>query len=357
MKVLLVGAYPPPYGGLQVHLAGLQNYLERKGHSCFVVNLGKNKKLRSSKVTSPTTSIGVARHLWKRRDHVCHLHFGGNLHARILLLALFAGVIFPGGCATTIHSGGLPVWGIPADPLRRMLMRMSFSRSRAIICVNRRIAGFFGDLGIRRDRIHVVSPFAAPDGAGRRQLAPFLELFMKKKTRILCSIGLLEEEYDIPLLLSAFRRYAAFNPGAGLVVIGSGSLRSMIEDRIITAGLSGKVLLTGDLDHAQTLGVLSSSDCYIRASRYDGDCISLREAIHFGIHSIATDTGLRPEGAVLFQPGNEDELLERMLAIPDSPGIRRIGSDGDNPHFGRIESILSNFPHVETPQAPHNEAL
>jgi len=355
VKVLLVGAYPPPYGGLQVHLAGLQNYLERKGHSCFVVNLGKNKKLRSSKVTSPTTSIGVARHLWKRRDHVCHLHFGGNLHTRILLLALIAGVIFPRRCTTTIHSGGLPVWGIPADPLRRILMRISFSRSRAIICVNQRIAGFFRDLGIRRERIHVISPYAAPDGAGNRRFPDYLGAFLKKKTRILCSIGLLEEEYDIPLLLSAFRRYAAFNPGAGLVVIGSGSLHSMLEDRIIKMGLTDKVLLTGDLDHSHTLGVLSSSHCYIRASRYDGDCISLREAIHFGIYSIATDTGFRPEGAVLFQPGNENELLERMLAIPDCPD--GTGSGADNSHLDRIESILSNSPRAETPQAPHNEAL
>jgi glycosyltransferase involved in cell wall biosynthesis len=342
-----------------VHLASLQEYLERKGHPCFVINLGKNKKLQSRKVVSPKTSLGVARHLLKRRDHVCHLHFGGALHPRILLLAFFAGIVFRRKCTATIHSGGLPVWGIPANPLKKALLRISFAQSRAIICVNQRIAGYFKDLGLSEEKIHTVSPFVFPADKGADQLPPFLESFLEGKHPLLCSIGLLEPEYDLPLLLRAFRRYSGRRPDAGLVIVGSGSLHSLLAQQIPDMGLTDKVFLTGDLEHTQTLRVLSASDCYIRATRYDGDCISLREAIHLGIHSIATDTGFRPEGTVLFPMGNEDQLLDRMLAIPLSTAGNPRGtiSGISHDHLERIESILSGSQHAAVPPAAHIPGL
>lgn len=344
MKVLIVGAYPPPFGGVQVHIAQLEKYLESKGNNCFIINMGKNKTLQSSKLVSPANAIQVTSYMLKKRDHICHLHFGGTLHTRLLLLALFSNLLFYRRCAITIHSGGLPVWGSPKNPFKRYLTWISFILCRAFICVNQEIADYFKQLGIKEERIHVISPFAFEDNQATNLLPIHFDLFIKNEKPLLCNIGLLEPEYDLELLLRVFYQFIQKKPGAGLVMVGSGSLYDMLNNMISELGLQGKVLLTGDLSHSAAMQILALSDCYIRASRYDGDCISLKEAINLGVPAIATDTGMRPKEAILFPIGDEDALLTCLMNItPAPPKERKKNVASDSSALANIEEILSKL--------------
>src|SRR5208283_6219355 len=125
MKVVLVGPYSLPHGGVRVHVVQLKRFLERRGHACFVINLGKHKDLQSLNVVSPKNVFQVALSLLRKRDYICHLHFGGTLHTKLLLLALFCNLMFYKRCAITIHSGGLPDQGMPENPMKRLLSRLS----------------------------------------------------------------------------------------------------------------------------------------------------------------------------------------------------------------------------------------
>ena len=134
---------------------------------------------------------------------------------------------------------------------------------------------------------------------------------------------MLEPEYDLELLLRVFKRFIQQYPKAGLVIVGSGSLYDRLKNVIFEFGLDNTVLLTGDIDHTITMQILALSDCYIRASRYDGDCISLKEAISLGIPAIATDTGMRPKEAILFPIGDEEALLKYLNNIISAPSKER----------------------------------
>jgi glycosyltransferase involved in cell wall biosynthesis len=123
-------------------------------------------------------------------------------------------------------------------------------------------------------------------------------------------------------------------------MIGSGTLLRALEDLIVEFRLQEKVLLAGDLPHAHTLKVLSSSHIYIRASRYDGDCLSLKEALHLGVPAIASNTGLRPEGTILFPIGDEEALIDRIVTTASTPPKGgRIGQD-DSVNLAEVEKIL-----------------
>ena len=336
-----MGAYPPPYGGVQIHITQLESFLESQGHSCFVINLGKNKSLRSSKLVSPKNSLRAAFHLLKKRDHICHLHFGGTFHVRLLLLALFANLIFYKRCAITVHSGGLSVWGLPENPLRRALLHISFSPCRAIICVNSKIRDYFKGLGMKPERLNIISPFAFENKLNRDLLPKELACFVESRKPLICNIGLLEPEYDLDLLLRVFSKFVKGKQEAGLVMIGSGSLHNRIMQKIIELELQEKVLLTGDMSHDITLKILALSDCYVRASLYDGDCLSLREAIHLGIPAIATETGMRPKEAILFPIGDEETLLKRMIEVTSFNCVRKkISLPDEISYLDYVERIL-----------------
>ena len=342
--MVLVGPYSRPSGGVQVHFAQLEKFLERQGHNCFVINMGKDKTLQSSKLVSAKNALQVAFHLIKKRDHVCHLHFGGTLHARLLLLALFSNLLYYKKCAITVHAGGLPVNGQPKNLMKRLLLRLSFRMCRAVICVNPKIAEFFQQLGLKPERIHIISPFAFENSLPNDPIPEAIGSFIRKKKPLFCNIGLLEPEYELELLIKAFSRFVEKNPEAGLIMIGSGSLHTTLDNTISKLNLRGKVFLTGDLSHSETLKILASSDCYIRVSRYDGDCISLREAINLGIPAIATDTGMRPEEAILVPIGDEEDLLKCMMKATSN--ISRKGKTSianDLSSLAKVEKVLSQL--------------
>lgn len=342
MKVILVGAYPPPFGGVQVHMIQLEKFLEGQGHTVFVINMGTNKALKSEKLVSPRYGFQVMHYLIKKRKHTCHLHFGGVMHTRLLLLAFFSSLLFlKRRCIISIHSGGLPHWGLPKNFIRRLFLRLSFSWCHGIICVNSSIADFFIKLGVRPERVYIVSPFAferrQPDGLPTEPIRSFIS----GKGPILCNIGLLEPEYDLEFLIRVFGYFVNDHPHARLIMIGSGTLYKNIEKMISKLDLKEKVLMTGDLDHDDTLKVLASSDCFIRTSRYDGDCISLKEAIHLGIPAIASDTGLRPKEAILYPIDDEMALLRCLLeTIGSAPKYKKVRIENGFSCLHSIEEIL-----------------
>ena len=312
MKITLVGAYPPPWGGIQTHLVQLRHYLEQKGHECFIINLGKNKELTETNLRSPRTALEVAKILIKQNCDVIHLHFGGKIHLRLKLLTLFCCLLLRRPAVVTIHSGGLPHfsrfkrWG---------LMRIAFLKVKHIICVNPEIAKVFIDFGIPAERCQIIPAFAFKFENPNSPLTGETKEFLSKHNPVLTTVGLLEPEYDLSLLIRTMQDILNVHPKTGLYIIGSGSLYDRLKNEIKYFGLEDSIFLTGDYPHEQTIEILRRSNCYIRATLYDGDCLSIREAQALGIPVVASNTGMRPMPGTLFEIGNQQDFLEKILGV------------------------------------------
>jgi glycosyltransferase involved in cell wall biosynthesis len=74
------------------------------------------------------------------------------------------------------------------------------------------------------------------------------------------------------------------------------------------------VLLYGDLDHDLTLAVLRRADVFLRTTKYDGDALSVREALTLGIPVVATSTALRPAGVRLVPVGDRTAVVAAVRA-------------------------------------------
>ena len=64
--------------------------------------------------------------------------------------------------------------------------------------------------------------------------------------------------------------------------------------------------------------LLLKSSVFIRPTNTDGDAISLREALYFGIPSVASDVVTRPEGTILFKNRNIDDLTVKVQDLLDN---------------------------------------
>jgi glycogen synthase len=102
-------------------------------------------------------------------------------------------------------------------------------------------------------------------------------------------------------------------PRAGLIIAGSGSLEGALREHIARKTYGGSVLLAGDVPHAVALELIGRASAFLRTTKYDGDALSVREALTLGVPAIATTTRLRPPGTVPIPIDDQSALEEAVL--------------------------------------------
>jgi glycosyltransferase involved in cell wall biosynthesis len=143
------------------------------------------------------------------------------------------------------------------------------------------------------------------------------------------TVGLLEPEYDLAMQIDAMAGILERYPRAGLLMVGAGSLEESLRARIASTPYRDHVLLYGDMPHAVTLRATLECDLLLRTTRYDGDSVSVREALYIGTPVIATDNGMRPEGVHLIPPPDAGRLCDAVCEVlSGEPARRAPGGDG-----------------------------
>lgn len=332
MRVVLLGPYPPPHGGVQTNVVGIREFLRRRGIPCAVVNLTRFRRLDAEDVYYPKSALGVLGLLARMRCDIVHLHIGGNATPRLLALGLLC-CLLPGRKAVlTFHSGGYPSSreGKTASP--RTLRGFVFRRFDRIIAVNPQIQEMFHRFGVPRERVRLIPPYAVAGGR-EAPLPEALEHFFAAHQPVLLTVGLLEPEYALRLQIDALGAVRARFPKAGLAIIGAGSIERELRTAIAAKPYSEHVLLCGDVPHGATLRAIEECDLFLRTTLYDGDSVAVREALHRGTPVIATDNGMRPEGVRLIPVSDAGALtraIEESLGAPRSPRRRASEADEEN---------------------------
>src|SRR5215831_12691410 len=341
MRVLLLGPYPPPHGGVQMNLVAIRAFLLKQGIPCSVINITRHRKPDAEGVYYPKGPAQLIELLARREYDLLHLHIGGMLSNRLLALSLVC-ARWPGKKSVmTFHSGGFP-----STPEGQALGPSSFAglvlRSfDGLIGVNEEIIGFLRKMGVPAERARLISPYAFLLGSdAERALPPALAEFFAAHDPVLTSVGLLEPEYDLPLQISALTPIRKKFPGAGLLLIGSGSLEASLREKIAASPSPAHILLAGDVPHAATMEAMLRSRAMLRTTLYDGDALSVREALQLGMPVIASDNGMRPAGVRLIPKADLDALVKAIAWELQESTKRKGVVSGDE---GNIRAVLDFY--------------
>jgi len=313
MRVLLLGPYPPPHGGVQTNLVGIRSVLLKQGLPCAVINITRHRKPDADGVYYPEGPVPLLQLLASLKYDVIHLHVGGMLTNRLLALGLICAK-WPGKKSVlTFHSGGFP-----SSPEGQALGPNSFAARSlrafdGVIAVNQEILNFLHRLGVPKSRTRLISPYAfVAEASSASSLPEPLANFFETHDPVLVSVGLLESEYDLPLQIGAMPQIRQQFPQAGLLLIGSGSLESGLRAQIQTNPSAQHILLAGDVPHSATMEAVRRSRVMLRTTLYDGDALSVREALQIGTPVIATNNGMRPAGVHLISISDSRALLDAV---------------------------------------------
>jgi glycosyltransferase involved in cell wall biosynthesis len=141
------------------------------------------------------------------------------------------------------------------------------------------------------------------------------------------TLGRLTEIKRQDLLLRAFAQARRHHPGAHLLVVGEGPLRSELTSLGSSLGLEGAVHFAGY--QSEPAKYLAALDIFALTSRSEGMPLVVLEAWAAGVPVVASAVGGLPElvregeNGLLFPSGDESALTAALVALLDDPERRR----------------------------------
>ena len=137
-------------------------------------------------------------------------------------------------------------------------------------------------------------------------------------------VGRLDEEKRVDVLIRAMGKVK--NQNIQLLLAGDGSKEKMIHRLVDELNLEDRVIFLGRIERSQVANILLDADVFVMPG--DGESLSIAtlEAMACGLPVIASNSMALPElvksgkNGLLFQPGNEDDLAEKMDQMAATPG-------------------------------------
>ncbi len=155
---------------------------------------------------------------------------------------------------------------------------------------------------------------------------------------LLVSVARMSPQKDHFSLIQAFSIASSRNSQLRLLLVGDGSLRSELEAQVKALDLKDKVRFLGV--RADVPEILAAADMFVLSSRWEGNSLSVMEAMAAGKPVIATAVGGVPElvqhgiSGVLVPPGDVEALAEAILKLAGDRNLRRqMGKEA----FGRAK--------------------
>lgn len=337
MKVLIVGDYPPPYGGSSVQVSVLHRLLgATPGFTCRVLDVGTSRRRRRPECLPARNPFEFAGRLLAHaaRQDLLHLHTNGhNVKSWLMTLACAtAGLLNGRKTLVSIGSGLASDFIQQSGRSMRLVMRTTLLGMGAVICRNERARAAIVGLGVPQEKVAIVPGFYGVKAFGRPVIPEQIGEFLRGHSPVLAAIASTGREYGIPLFLEAARRLRADHPRLGVLLIG--------PERYDGEGLDGDLLAAGEQPHDVVLTLMPKVTVFVRPTDFDGDASSVREALSLGVRVVASDTDFRPEGVALFRRGEVADLTATIARVlRDGPPPRAGSSPSDPTAFERLLGV------------------
>jgi glycosyltransferase involved in cell wall biosynthesis len=313
-RILLVGDYPPPYGGLSIQVAALRRRLAALGDDVRVLDIGQRRRQPRPECLPARNPVDFARAVLAHAGRGATIHVHTNGHNPKSWLVACAGAVagLRAGrrAVVSLGSGLMPAFVRAARAPVRTIVRATLAAAGALIVRNDAARAALVALGADPSAVRVVPGFygVTPDEIGR--LPHDVAWFCRGHRPVIGMISTLGPEYGQALFVDAAARLRARLPELGAILVG--------PDRM-DDGRPSWIHATGALAPPEVLAAMRALDVFVRPTYFDGDASSVREALALGVRTVASDTDFRPDGVRLFPKGDAEALadaIEKSLAEP-----------------------------------------
>jgi glycosyltransferase involved in cell wall biosynthesis len=320
-KIAIIGSYPPPYGGISVHIKRMKNYLDKNLVECVIYNTSRvmGNIINVKPIISYKKFILQIPFL---KSNVLHFH-STNFKIR-MLLGLFR--VLGKKIILTIHGESLHDQLTKLNLIGHYLLIFSLRNINKIICVNPKTKKELLDLGFNSKKIEIIPAFIPPT-SDETDIKKLPEFFHK-----------IRHKHKILITANAFRISFYNNEDLYGIDLSIELMKLLIDNGYKDIGFIYVIPDIGDYDYFEKMqnlvkkynfeeyfhfytkpvaypAVINMCDLFIRPTNTDGDALSIREAILLKRPAIASNICKRPGGTILFKNRNVDDLYNKAIYV------------------------------------------
>lgn len=326
MKVIIIGPYPPPYGGISVHVKRMKKYLESKNIDVILYN--ESKEFNDIKQNILPVN-GYKRFIFKipfLKADVLNFH---SIDKRIRILLGFY-KIFNKKIILSIHGESAHDQIKKSSLISKKLLKLSLKKIDCITCPNNKIKNDLVEFGIERDKIQVIPEYIKPikNEADENNIPEYVWNFIDNAEFLICANGWIrfyngEDLYGIDMLIELSNELRKKNINTKLLIALLGTESQNTKEKLYYEDLKKKILkfnlenniLLFESKNKEFYPILSKTQLFIRPTNTDGNSVSLMEALDLKIPCISSDACPRPNGVVLFNSRNIDDLVNKTIDL------------------------------------------
>ena len=323
-KIALIGPYPPPFGGIAIHIQRLLEQLEKSGYECVVYELGSKETSQGNIVRVRHTKRWLLRYFFFAKEDIIHLH---NPDWRMRMIMGLMGLL---GKTTiiSIHGASLEDSLKQGNWLRKQVIKFAAKHTSLIIALNPQIQETVLSLDVNPRHIEVIPSFIPPvvRDVDIAEVPKEVWQFMGSHTPVISANAFKiafynnQDLYGLDMCIDLCVNLKQYYPRIGLVFalpdIGDLKYFNKMKRGIEEKGIEENFLF--QTKPCQFYPILMKSCVFVRPTNTDGDAISIREALYFGVPSITSDIVPRPKDVILFKNRDVDDFILKVTDVLDN---------------------------------------
>lgn len=324
-KILLVGPLPPPSGGVSVHMQRLSNVLKRD----FDVDLIDEAKSIKNEFYN-LRSLRFFEYFKKiRKADLIHIHSGTSF---LRIIHLLAGRLFGKKMVLTLH-----YYPTRKTKFLRFIDELFYQIANKIIVVN---ANILRHITLPRNKCIINNAFLPPVMEEEPHLPTEVMKWIHdaKNSRkvIICAnawrLDMFNKHdlYGLDLCIEITRRLLAEKFDVGFIfnvatIDRSVELYAKYQALIKELDLQRHFFLISE--RLSFVRLIEQADIILRPTNWDGDSLTVREALMLGKQILASDIVERPAGTALFKTRDIADMelkLQQLINLASSnntPGV------------------------------------
>lgn len=325
MKIFLLGPYPPPYGGVSVHVKRL--YERLKDYTSIKIHTtSKNKFFLSKKIKDI-----IVFSFFLKKEEIYHIH---ESSIKLILMLSFINFIRKNKMILTIHNDRFESNYDKESFIIRYLLKKFLKNINHIILVGNNEIEFFYKNNIKKNNISVIPGYINPVINREdylkidKQVWKFINDSKEKNEKIITANGNIrffnnEDLYGLDLLIELIHllKKDGYKVSLLFALLGYGNQTQEernyfeeLENRIKKYQLDKKIFIYKVKD-TEYYPILDKTDIFIRPTNTDGYGISVTEAIYLKRPAIASDVCQRQKGTIYFKSRDIKDLLEKTKLV------------------------------------------
>ena len=341
---MLVNEFTPVSGGAEKQAERLAAYFAAQNKPVWVITrhfpgLATWETMHGFRVIRPVTwgvgktrtitfILGALKHLWYLRHQISIIH--AHMLFGPAFAAALAGRLLGKKVIVKLGSSG-PTGEIQiSHRTARGRLRLALLRRWAdvIVALDSNMQAEARYAGFLPERIYRMG-----NGIDVSSFAPALSLEAAKATLgkqnkiLVLFVGRLVPQKSLPTLLKALQQAVKSCPSLHLILVGSGSEQSVLQDLVNTLKIHEFVTFAGNQSDVKPY--LNAADIFVLPSESEGMSNALMEGMAAGLACIATPVGASPElldngkYGMLVPVGNVGAWAAALVELASNP-VRRI---------------------------------